>query len=402
MTTLPWLTLDALQAGALLALAATFGADALHRRDRMMGWLAVCCLLIAFRHGVGVLDLARVLSLDTGDRSQSLLATLGFMAMARALALIFPRLYPRHFLPVFIAGGLPNIIRCAALPLEAPGAKLLHAITLLTYLWACGLTVWVLFRAHRSRDPLGVRLLSGLLGTMVPVVVEILARMAYGLSIRVSGVSIMLMAITVGVSWVWVQTSDLQARREALEGETKAWRNLLPGSTWHSGEDTALVDGLLGSGWKARIGERMLARDGRLYTLRGASLPDGNHLGWLEPLHRGFGPGGPFLQGWTVGLGLEEGEEAERVRAWLEAWGAQVEPWGMVPPREGPYPSLLLWGREPSILAVWREHDLVRRRCRWIQLGGHPCDGPHARVERPLEAEALRAALQGLLALQQG
>ena len=75
MTTLPWLTLDALQAGALLALAATFGADALHRRDRMMGWLAACCVVVAFRHGIGVLDLARVLSVDEGDRIQSALAT---------------------------------------------------------------------------------------------------------------------------------------------------------------------------------------------------------------------------------------------------------------------------------------------------------------------------------------
>ncbi|HOD33624.1 MAG TPA: hypothetical protein PKO12_09100 [Holophaga sp.] len=78
-----------------------------------------------------------------------------------------------------------------------------------------------------------------------------------------------------------------------------------------------------------------------------------------------------------------------------------MEVWGTVPPREGPFPSLLLWGREPSILAVWREYDLARRRCRWIQLGSHTGEGPHARVERPLEPEALRMALQRLLALQQ-
>lgn len=401
MTTLPWLTLDALQAGALLALAATFGADALHRRDRMMGWLAACCLLIAFRHGVGVLDLARVLPAEEGDRFQSVLGTFGFMALARALTLIFPSFYPRSFLRVFMAGAAPNLIRCAALPLEGLTAKVFHVLTLGTYLWACGVTVWVLFRAHRSRDPLGVRLLAGLIVTMIPVVVEILARLVYGLSIRVSGVSIMLMAITVGVSWVWVQTLDLQSRRDALEAEVEAWRGFLPGATWRSGEGSALLDGLLGSAWRSRAGERLLARDGRLYTLRSASLPDGAQVGWLEPLHRVSGQASPFLQGWTVGVGLEDPEEADRVRAWLEAWGGQVEVWGTVPPREGPFPSLLLWGREPSILAVWREYDLVRRRCRWIQVGGHAGEGPHARVERPLEAEALRSALQGLLALQQ-
>lgn len=401
MTTLPWLTLDALQAGALLALAATFGADALHRRDRMMGWLAACCVVVAFRHGIGVLDLARVLSVDEGDRIQSALATFGFIAMARALSLIFPAFYPRHFLPVFVAGSLPNFLRCAALPLEGIPARLLHALTLGTYLWACCLTVWVLFRAHRSKDPLGVRLLVGLIGTMVPVVVEILARLIYGVPIRVSGVSILLMAITVGVSWLWVQTSDLQSRRDALESEVKAWRGLLPGATWHSGDGSPLMEGLFGKHWASRVGERALARDGRLYTLRGASLPDGSQVGWLEPLHRGPGQGNPFLQGWTVGLGLDDAEEADRVRAWLEAWGAEVEVWGTVPPREGPFPSLLLWGREPSILAVWREYDLARRRCRWIQLGSHTGEGPHARVERPLEPEALRMALQRLLALQQ-
>ncbi len=401
MQTLPWLTLDALQAGALLALAATFGADALHRRDRMMGWLAACCVLVAFRHGIGVLDLAHVLPMDEGDRLQSALASLGFMALARALALIFPAFYPRYFLGVFVAGAIPNLVRCAALPLDNLAAKVLHGITLGTYLWACGATVWVLFRAHRSKDPLGVRLLAGLIVTMVPVVVEILARMVFGVAIRVSGVSILLMAITVGVSWVWVQTLDLQARREALEAEAKAWRSLLPGATWHSSERSAVLDGLVGGRWRTRIGERVLARDGRLYTLRGLPLPDGAQVGWLEPLHRAPGDGGPFLQGWTVGLGLDDPDEADRVRGWLEAWGAQVEPWGTVPPREGPFPSLLLWGREPSILAVWREYDLARRRCRWIQIGGHPSEGPHARVERPLEAEALRTALQGLLALQQ-
>lgn len=36
-TLLPWIVLNALQAGVLLALAATFGADALRRKDRRVG-----------------------------------------------------------------------------------------------------------------------------------------------------------------------------------------------------------------------------------------------------------------------------------------------------------------------------------------------------------------------------
>jgi hypothetical protein len=68
-----------------------------------------------------------------------------------------------------------------------------------------------------------------------------------------------------------------------------------------------------------------------------------------------------------------------------------------MPPREGPYPSLLIWGREPSILAVWREDDLARRRARWVQVGGPATEGPHVRLEANLGEEALRRALVGLL-----
>lgn len=400
MTVLPWLTLDALQAGALLALAAIFGADALHRRDRMMGWLALSCLLVSTRHGVGVLDLARVISPDSGDRLQSALGTLGFIALARALALIFPRYYPSHFLPCFFAIAVPNMVRCTLLPLEGWPAKALHLVTLAGYLWACGVTVWVLFRAYRQRDPYGMRLLAGLLGTMIPVLVEIVARLGFGVSIRVSGVSIMLMAITVGVSWVWVQTLDLHARMDSLEAENLAWRGLLPGVSWRSGEDNPLMEDLFGGDWADRLTEPAQGRDGRAYRVRRSPLPSGEQIGWLEVVQEGVHPGDAFLRGWIVGLGMDTPEETERVGAWLQAWGAQVQPWGTVPPREGPYPSILVWAREPSILSVWREYDLARRRCRWVQVGGHRVDGPHARLDAPLAPEALRKTLQRLLVLQ--
>jgi hypothetical protein len=74
-----------------------------------------------------------------------------------------------------------------------------------------------------------------------------------------------------------------------------------------------------------------------------------------------------------------------------------VEPWGTVPPREGPFPSVLLWAREPSILTVWRECDLRRRRPRWIQIGGPSTGSPHARLEPGVSEAHLREALENLL-----
>ena len=89
--------------------------------------------------------------------------------------------------------------------------------------------------------------------------------------------------------------------------------------------------------------------------------------------------------------------ESERYRMLLESWGAEVKPWGTVPPREGPYPSVLLWAREPSILAVWREDDLLRRRARWIQIGGPQTEGPHVRLDPEFNEEALRHVLERLI-----
>jgi hypothetical protein len=89
--------------------------------------------------------------------------------------------------------------------------------------------------------------------------------------------------------------------------------------------------------------------------------------------------------------------ENQRLLTLLRSWGADVELWGTVPPREGPYPSVLLWAREPSILAVWREDDLLRRRPRWVQIGGPTTEGPHARLEPGAPEERVRLALEELL-----
>ena len=128
-----------------------------------------------------------------------------------------------------------------------------------------------------------------------------------------------------------------------------------------------------------------------------APAPGGGLLGWVDR-DEDTRPGlGGFLLGWTVALGMDPSPDARRIEAWLRAWGADIELWSTVPPRQGPYPSVLLWAREPSILAVWREDDLLRRRARWIQLGGPQTEGPHARVELPVTEAALRTALASLI-----
>ncbi len=397
MNLLPWLTLDALQAGGLIALAAAFSADALHRRDRMTGWLGFACLLIALRHGVGILDAAQIVPLGTADRLQSVLGSLGYGAMICALTLVFPSFYPRRMVLWIALGILPNLVRCAFLPLESILARGLHLATFATYLTGCGVTLLVLVRAQRVGDPFGRRLLGGLLVTMIPVVVEIYFRVVLDVHLRISGIGIMLMAISLGASWLWVLTYDLHDRLERVEAEAAAWRGLLPGATWHTDEESPLMEDLFGSDWTGHLEERMLGRDGFSYLVHRVQTEDRTALGWLEV--RRENDSRSFLRGWTVALGMDEGEAFRRVRDWLQAWGAQVEPWGTVPPREGPFPSVLLWLREPSILSVWRETDLARRRCRWIQVGGPRVEGPHVRLDPPLEEEALRGALQRLIAL---
>lgn len=397
MTPLPILTLDALQAGGLLALAATFGADALHRRDRLMGWLALACLLISLRHGTAILDIGQILPMTTADRVESVLASLGYLAMIRALLLVFPSFYPRHtFLGMFIA-ILPNLARCAFFPLEGPTGRLLHLLTVLGYFAGGALTILAMIRAHRVGDPFERRLLGGLLATMLPAGVEAILRVGFDVQLRISGVGMMLMAISLGTSWLWVLTHDLHSRLRSVESEAAAWRGLLPGSTWHTEEDSPLMEGLFGPDWMERLDDRMTGGDGASYHIHRAQTEEGAALGWLEA--RRENDPRSFLRGWTVALGLDEGEEFLRIQGWLRGWGAHVEPWGTVPPREGPFPSILVWLREPSILAVWRESDMARRRCRWVQVGGPRIEGPHVRLDRPLEEEPLRMALQQLVVL---
>jgi hypothetical protein len=335
--------------------------------------------------------------LTTADRLQSILASLGYLAMVGALSQVLPSFYPKRMNWWMTLGVLPNLARCLFVPLEHPLARVLHGLTMLTYLAGCGWTLLALFRAQRAGDPFGRRLLGGLLATMVPLAVEIYLRFFYDLQFRISGIGIMLMAISLGASWLWVLTHDLHERLGRVEAEAAAWRGLLPGSSWHTDEASPLMEDLFGPEWRDHLADRMAGQDGASYLVHRARTEEGTELGWLEA--RRENDARSFLRGWTVALGMDEGEEFSRIGEWLQAWGAHVEPWGTVPPRKGPYPSVLLWLREPSILAVWRERDMARRRCRWVQVGGPQIEGPHVRLDRPLEEETLRATLQKLIVL---
>jgi hypothetical protein len=161
------------------------------------------------------------------------------------------------------------------------------------------------------------------------------------------------------------------------------------------------MERLFGSTWRDKVRAasdlRLLGTDGASYRVQSHLLNDQESLGWYEREEDAQPGTHGFLSGWTVGLGLDDPTENTRILDLLRNWGADVHLWGTVPPREGPYPSVLLWAREPSILAVWREDDLLRRRPRWIQIGGPTTKGPHARLETGPSEETLRHTLEQLL-----
>jgi hypothetical protein len=161
------------------------------------------------------------------------------------------------------------------------------------------------------------------------------------------------------------------------------------------------MEALFGAAWADRIKAApdtpMVGSDGATYRVKSRILHHQERLGWYEREEEAQPGNHGFLSGWTVGLGLDDPSESARIQALLHTWGADVHLWGTVPPREGPYPSVLLWAREPSILAVWREDDLLRRRPRWVQIGGPITKGPHARLDPGTPGEVLRHTLEDLL-----
>jgi hypothetical protein len=394
-----WPMLDALQGGALLVLTLIYGADFWARKDKAMGWLALCCALLGMRHlMIGMGDVG-LLTLELATRLQSVLVSLGFVALLASITAIFPRHLPAR-LPVWgLLAILPNLFRNVFLQPGSSADEFLHDVSNLAYLAGVLSFIWAAAQARREGDPMGRRLFLGLLGVSIPVFLEVGALVLFKFPLRISGFSLIALAVSIGASWQWLVDQSLREAVQDAQAEAGAWRGLMPNPTWRAGEPSAFMESSFGAGWEARLEDRMQARDGTMHRIHRASLRGGaGQLGWVESWEE-TQPGTGFLVGWTVAIAMEDTSESHQLGRWLRAWGAETEHWGTVPPREGPYPSILLWGREPSILAVWREGDHARRLPRWVQVGGPATEGPHGRLERPLRQDQLKEQLLGLLTL---
>lgn len=396
MTSSLWPLLNTLQGGALLALTLSFGAEGFARRDRVMQRLAAACLLVALRHGVIALGEVGLLGAEPVLHAQSLLVCGGFIALLGSFHALFPDHLPAQ-LPTWVTlAFIPNFLRNLLLDSGHPWDRPLHTLADLVYVGVSLYLVVQVGKARREGVPMAQRLLWGLVGVVIPVLLEASVEMLTSARLRLSGFSLLFLAAFLGSSWHWGLTTALERRAERAEADAHTWRRLLPGPWFRRGAPNALMEDLLGRGWEARVLEPTVRdRQGRAYAVHLGAESD---CGWLEALSLQVQPEA-FLRGWSVALGMPEGADCEALEAALKAWGASVERWGTLPPREGPYPSILLWGREPSILSVWREDDLARRRCRWIQVGGPRTEGPHAWLESPLSPAALEPALRALLAV---
>jgi hypothetical protein len=401
MQVLVWPFLDALQTGALLTLFIGFGTDALSRRDGLMGWLSLTCLLVGLRHALLAWSDLPFLNPDLVDRAQSLLVAFGFITLCKALTHLFPRQVSPNF-PLWITlGMLPNFLRNLVLPHPGFADTWLHHAANLTYLVGCGcILAWTL-RARQEGDPMGHRLFLGFLGLTLPVVVEIAALSLFDLKVRLSGFSLVILAMSIGTSWQWLVVKALESHIQRAETEAELWRTLVPGPAFCTDQPSAPMENLFGSAWSAQVKAHpeapLLGADGGTYRLRTRLHHQQERLGWCEREDDSQPGARGFLSGWTVGLGMDDAATSTRLQGLLRAWGAEVQAWGTVPPREGPYPSILLWAREPSILTVWRESDLLRRRPRWVQIGGPETEGPHARLAPSPSEDSLRRTLEELL-----
>jgi hypothetical protein len=385
MQLLDWPFLDALQTGALAALFVSIGMEAVSRRDRMMGWLALTCLLVGLRHAVLALGTLPTMNPDLVDRAQSLLVAAGFIALCATLCEIFPHHIPRRFPGWMALGMFPNVLRNLFLAHPGFWDTWLHHAANLNYLLGCGLIISWTLRARQDGDRMGKRLFPGFLVLSLPVVLEVAALSLFDLKLRLSGFSLVVLAMTIGNSWQWLVVNTMESRIHRMENEVEVWRSLVPGNTFRTDQPSPAMNGLFGVGWpnqiKTRPAATLVGADGATYRFRSRILYHDERVGWYEHDEVTLSNNQGFLTGWTVGLGMDDPAENARFQALLQSWGGDVRLWGTVPPREGPYPSVLLWAREPSILAVWREGDLLRRRPRWIQIGGPITGGPHARLE---------------------
>ncbi len=389
-------TLNAIQLGVLVALVVSYGVEALRQRHRAVGLLVTGASILAVRHLILVFGALWMLPPVWIDRLQSPFAMAGFVFSIHAMSLMVGPVFPRSVAWISYGALGLNVLRVVAVPAGGTvDVWLLRAVLLVILTAALGMTYHVLRAAFRG-DPIARSLSVGLCAGILPVLSEAGLRLATGLSVPLSGFAYMLLSLSMVNTWVNLRNRDMLERAHQAERESAGWRGLLPGPTFRLGEENPWMEQTFGPDWTHHL-EATLHNQHRAYRVHQAFPGAPDDLGWVEELpHSPLGES-PLLQGWSVGLGLDERDDPEGVQHLLEAWGARVQPWGVVPPRQGPFPSLLLWSREPSILAVWREDDLSRRRCRWIQVGGAEVEGPHARLDRPLAPEALRETLRRLL-----
>lgn len=397
MTLFPWSFLEAALAGGLLSFAILFTLEAVFRRDRLLGWLAGACALLAIYYGFSLADLQGLVSAEASHRWMAFTGALGATLVGQALRQILGGIRPwmgwalwlvvTPFLMVLAFPQASEVLVAGTHHLALGGAALfaLDALRAALSLQAAGST-------------LGGRVLWGMGLSLTLVVSGRVSEILFKMDLQQDGLALGLLALVLGSCRAWNAASELGRRLKDVQEDAEAWRTLLPGPTFRQGETSREMTIRFGEFWASRLQDRMLGYDGEAYRIHRTCLSDGREGGWVELLEEApKDMEAAFLRGWQVGLGFDEGGERHRLQLWLEGWGAEVVPWGTVPPREGPYPSLLIWGREPSILTVWREYDVARRKTRWVQVGGSDIEGPHARLERPVSQRGLWEVLQGLL-----
>lgn len=380
-----------LQAGALLGLGAWFGLDAIRRKDGTAAWMAGAAAVTA---------LAALLE-QAGSgwwvRLAGLPSALGYVFLLRAFVRAYPIHLPR-WLPLGLAMALvPGVVVQGLGPFVPSLARWIWGIGQFLVggvaLWG----LWALMRLKDKGECAALWVLPLVWSACVLLLAHALARPYIGALLGLEHSSLLLLLLALASCHFKDLGRHEHQRAEHLEAEVKAWRGLLGGPSWRTGESAEAMVEAFGKGWAAR-GGLLMDRDGHSFRIHRKAFLEGAEVGWAEPLMPDRREAiEPFLQGWAVGLGMDEGAGYDTMKAWLEAWGALVIPVGTVPPREAPYPDLLLWAREPSILSVWRELDLGRRRCRWVQIGGADMEGPHARLERDAPEEEVREVLRTLV-----
>lgn len=398
MSPLPWTILNAIQLGVLLVLTLSYGVEAFRQRHAAFSLLVLGALFLGFRHLALVFAPLYGLDAVLVDRLQSPFALAGFVVSIHALGLLTTRAFPHWLNRLTYTVLILNILRALLL---SPGSTLDRWSLRLILLCILGVSLGTTLRMLRSAfggDRIANSLGTGFVAGIFTVIAEVAIRLVTGHSVPLSGFAYMLLSLSMVSTWISLRNLDLLERTEAAERESAGWRALLPGPSFRLGEPSHWMERIFGAQWPIRLQDRMEGPD-RAYRIHRAYPGAPFDQGWVEELPDTHHPDMALLQGWSVGLGLEDKDDPDGVQRLLEDWGARVQRWGILPPRQGPFPSLLIWSREPSILAVWREDELSRRRCRWIQVGGAAIEGPHVRLERPLAPQALHAALQKLLSL---